>query len=305
MRRLFYCALFAASTALTGCETFGFSSPTSPLLREAKDFRNTAPVPAPVARELSKELLPTYIVEPGDTLLVQPVEFDSPVRMPPDQVVLQDGSIDLGIYGRPVVSGKTLAQIEPQVQDLVNAKERDRQKERAVLNKEKEPDFRPVSITVRLIGRVSKVYYVLGEVNVPNAYPITGRETVLDALVQAGGLNRKAARNMIVVSRPRSPDGCRIVLPVCYDQIVQLGDTSTNYQLHPGDRVFVPSQGTFASITKFFCRKCVGPCCRPQVSCFGGGCAETAVPCGTSTPQPTPTLPVAPASTTLPLPDVK
>jgi polysaccharide export outer membrane protein len=28
---------------------------------------------------------------------------------------------------------------------------------------------------------------------------------------------------------------------VCYREIVQIGDTSTNYQLAPGDRVFVPS----------------------------------------------------------------
>jgi protein involved in polysaccharide export with SLBB domain len=294
-------AMFLAA-ALTGCGMFGFSPPVDPLLKDAKEFREVAPVPAPVPRELAKELLPTFVVEPGDTLLVQPVELDTPVRFPPDQLVFLDGTIDLGIYGRPVVAGRTLVQIEPMIQDLVNTKERERAKEKAAFLKEKEPEFRPVPITVRLIGRVSKVYYVLGEVHSPNAYPLSGRETVLDAIVQAGGLSHRAARDQIVLSRPTPPEGCRVLLPVCYDQIVQLGDTSTNYQLMPGDRVFVPSQGMLASLLPFAQQRCGcrgGPCCRPQVSCFGGGCASPNGGCATTVPATSvvhPPVPAGPAT---------
>src|SRR5262249_18057564 len=224
-----------------------------------------------VSRELSKELLPTYVVEPGDTLLVQPVEFDSPVRFPPDQPVLLDGTIDLGVYGRPVAAGKTLAQIELEVQELVNAKERAKLA-KMVKEPEKAPEPKPILITVRLVGRVSKVYYVLGEVHSPNAYPLSGRETVLDAIMQAGGLNKQAAHDLIILSPPTPPDGCRPLYPVCYDQIVQLGDTTTNYQLQPGDRVFVPSQGILETLLPCLHRRQNGPCCRPQVSCFGGEC---------------------------------
>lgn len=268
MRTLGLTAAFLVSAALTGCESLGFSTPVNPLLKDAKAMRTQAPVTVPVPRELSKELLAAYIVEPGDTLLVQPVEFDAPVRFPPDQPVFPDGTIDLGLYGRPVVAGKTLAEIEPQVQELVNAKE-----------KQRAAGAKPVPIAVRLIGRVSKVYYVLGDVNVPNSYPITGRETVLDAIVQAGGLTRRAARDQIVLSRPTSPEGCRVLYPVCYDQIVQLGDTTTNYQLQPGDRVFVPSQGFVESLLPFLIKTKSGPCCRPQVSCFAEGCPAPANGC--------------------------
>lgn len=31
------------------------------------------------------------------------------------------------------------------------------------------------------------------------------------------------------------------VLPVRYQQIIQMGEVSTNYQLLPGDRIYVPS----------------------------------------------------------------
>ena len=116
-------ALCAAGCSTVG-ESLGISTPTNPLLKDAKMIRDSAPVPAPVPRELAKELLPTHVIEPGDTLLVQPVELDSPVRLPPDQPVEPDGTIDLGQYGRPVVAGKTLAQVETQIREIIKAHEK-------------------------------------------------------------------------------------------------------------------------------------------------------------------------------------
>ncbi len=264
---------------VVGCSTvgdsLGLSSPTYPLTKTAKAIRDSAPVPAPVARELAMELLPTHVVEPGDTLLVQPVELDAPIRLPPDQPVQPDGTIDLGQYGRPVVAGKTLQGVEDQIRDVIKAKNKD-----------------AVAITVRLLARPGKVFYVLGEVNAPGAFPITGHDTVLSAITQAGGLTRKASEQNIIVSRPTVPDGCRVVFPVCYTNIVQLGDTTTNYQLQTGDRVFVSSRGTLESFLPARCQKTTAACCRPQASCFGGGCATSLAP----VPAPAPTPPPAPAA---------
>src|SRR5437868_10281190 len=74
---------------MAGCSALGLQSPTSSrsnnqLTKDAKELREEAPVPAAVPRELNKTLLPTYIVEPGDVLLVQPVDLDSPIRLPGD-----------------------------------------------------------------------------------------------------------------------------------------------------------------------------------------------------------------------------
>ncbi|WP_439621357.1 polysaccharide biosynthesis/export family protein [Gemmata sp.] len=262
--------------AVTGCstigDTLGFSSPSYPLTKTAKEIRDTVPVPAPVARELAMELLPTHIVEPGDTLLVQPVELDAPVRLPPDQLVQPDGTIDLGQFGRPVVAGSTLAHIETQIRDIIRAKQKE-----------------PVAVTVRLLSRPGRVFYVLGEVNAPGAFPITGRDTVLSAVTQAGGLTRKASEQNIIVSRPTVPDGCRVVLPVCYTNIVQLGDTTTNYQLQSGDRVYVSSKGTLEGLLPARCQKPNAACARPQASCFGGGCAT-----GCAAPGGAVAIPAAP-----------
>src|SRR5205807_8304037 len=168
---------------------------------------------------------------------------------------------DLGLYGRVQVAGKPIEAVEAQVQAIVQAKT---------------PNAGPIN--VRLVGRNSKVYYVLGQVNAPGSFPLQGRETVLDGIVAAGGLNARASRNNIILSRPTTPEGCRIVLPVCYRQIVQLGDTTTNYQLQPGDRIYVPAmtfwEGIFGEDKET--KKGCSPCKGPQTACpWGCGGAAT------------------------------
>ncbi|HYH68872.1 MAG TPA: SLBB domain-containing protein [Urbifossiella sp.] len=253
------------AAAAVGCETLGLSPPANQLLPVTKEIRNSEPMPPAVPRELAKELHPPFVVEPGDILLVQPADLDAPLRLPPDQTVFADGTIDLGVYGRPVVAGKVLPQIEAEVKELIHAKEKGKD---------------AVAVTVRLIGRNSKVYYVLGEVNAPGAFPIKGNETVLDGIMSAGGITRRASEQNVVLSRPTPPDGCRVVYPVCYTNIVQLGDTTTNYQLQPGDRIYVPGKGMLEGLLPQRCQK-GGPCSGPQVACWWGGNCPSPANCAT------------------------
>ena len=218
------------------------------MLESARQIRDATGVPPDLPRELDKRVLPPYLVEPGDVLLVAVVDLDSPVRIPGDQPVMPDGTITLGSYGRPVVAGKTLDEIEAMIRALVQSHGQ-----------------APARISVRLVSRQSKVFYVLGEVNAPGAFPLTGRETVLDGILMAGGLNDRASRRDIVLSRPTRPEDCRVVLPVCYREIVQLGDTTTNYQLAPGDRIFVASKARWEDAR--CCQPGDGPCAKLQAPC--------------------------------------
>jgi polysaccharide biosynthesis/export protein len=278
MRRIALVVCLAAFAAAgTGCSSLGISPPRYKLLPESQQFRDLATPPPALPRELAKTPLSEYLLEPGDALLIQPADFDSPVRIPADQPILPDGAIELGVYGRPVVAGFTVPQVEAEVARLVKAKE-----------------GKEYPIVVRLVGRQSKVYYVLGEVNSPGSFPLSGRETVLDGLMAAGGLTRSAQEKKVILVRPSHPDGCREVLPVCYPQIVQLGDTSTNFQLRPGDRIYVPSQGTLESF--FPSRsKTSPPCCKPHVPCYTGGggaaCPPAGVPTAAAMPMPVPAAP--------------
>ena len=229
-------ALALVSGLMSGCATTpgrGFNPfPQGHKLTEsAKAMRDANARPLQVPRELEKQPLPTYTVEPGDVLLITPTDLDSPVRFAADQPVLPDGTINLGKYGHPVVMGRTIPEIEEIVRVVTKTQAKD-------------AGF----ISVRLIARQSKVYYVIGEVNSPGTFVLNGRETALDAIMQAGGLTDRASRDNIILSRPSKPNCPRIVLPVCWKQIVQLGDTTTNYQIAPGDRIYVPTRSFLESI---------------------------------------------------------
>jgi protein involved in polysaccharide export with SLBB domain len=245
----------AALAGLSGC-----SSPSGgrltlfpeahKLIEPAKLLRESSCPPSDVARELDKVVSGSYTVEPGDVLLAQPASLDSPVRLPGDQPVLPDGTIQLGRYGHVQVAGKPVEAIQSEVNAFIHAQV---------------PECGP--IVVRLVTRESKVFYVLGEVNAPGSFPLKGRETVLDAIVAAGGLNSNASRRGIILTRPTAPNSCRVVLPVHYNAIVQVGDTTTNYQIRCGDRVYVPSKSLWDDIVACFEKKHTPPC-PPPVSCF-------------------------------------
>lgn len=220
--------LHAGGCSMSPGGRFTLFPESSCLTTDARVIRRSTPAPIELSRELDKQVSGPYIVEPGDVLLVQPSSLDSPARLPGDQPILADGTIQLGRYGRYQAAGKPVEIIEREINDLISREVKD-----------------AGPILVRLVSRESKMFYVLGEVNAPGAYPLRGREAVLDAILAAGGLNSGASRRNIILTRPTSPDSCRVILPVRYNEIVQLGDTTTNYQIRAGDRIFVPSRSLY------------------------------------------------------------
>jgi polysaccharide export outer membrane protein len=96
---------------------------------------------------------------------------------------------------------------------------------------------------VEVTGYNSKVYYVIydggGAGQQVARMPITGNETVLDAVSQLAGLPVVSDAKRIWISRP-APAGCScFTMPVDWHAITECADTRTNYQILPGDRVFV------------------------------------------------------------------
>ncbi len=265
---LVWLALLGATASPLGCSSFTLFPSGDFLLSSTKELTKSVPANAVVPRELDKTVLSAYIVQPGDVLLVEPVQLDSPLRFPADQTVLPDGTIELGRFGRLIVAGRTLEQIETDVAAAVHGIE----KEGGAVN-------------VRLVDPQSAVYYVLGEVNSPGSYPFIGRETVLDAILAAGGLTDKASACNIILSPPSTPCGCRTVIPICYKNIVQQGDTTTNYQVMPGDRIFVATRTLWESLIPIHsCHDC--PNCNGK-KCPCGPCSAGATPTTTySVPEP-------------------
>lgn len=232
---------------MSGCSSW-FQPRSHQLMRVTGDISNGNGQIYPLPRELSKTLFAEHRLEPGDVLLVEPAEFDASIRLSGDQTVQPDGAIELGHFGRLMVAGQTTEEVRINVESLIREKTKSK-----------------VAVNVRLVEMSGKVVYVLGEVNSPGAYPLKGNETVLDAIIAAGGVNSQADQTRVILNKPTVPFDRRVVLPVCYKHIVQLGDTTTNYQLEPGDRIYVPSQNFWRSVFLFwlpekdYCPRCAAP----------------------------------------------
>ncbi len=249
---LFLCMIMMLVATQTGCRTAAsiglpVSTGSNYLLSDAVKIRQSAGHQKGIATELAKLTLPAHRVEAGDVLVIEPSDFNSPIRLPGDQTVQQDGTIELGSYGRLQVAGLSAEEIQARVGDLVATCEiAKRQTDIELTSHQTEGpgisrESADYGVTVRLVNTESGLYYVMGEVNAPGSYPLVGHETVLDALISAGGLSDQANDHKIILTRPQLGGGPRVILPVCYQQILQLGDVSTNYQLQPGDRIYVPS----------------------------------------------------------------
>jgi polysaccharide export outer membrane protein len=198
-----------------------------------------------VPREFSKVSMPDYVVEPPDLILVEVLEALPGREIHGERLVRPDGKISLGFYGDVYVAGLTTEQIKEKLVIHLRKYLTDstlglvRYNEKTQQFEDRDP-IESDRVFVDVTAYNSKVYYIQGDVGSPGRLPITGNETVLDAIIYAGGLTGTAAQQNIRVVRPAPPGACcQQVLPVNYPAIVNVGDTTTNYQLMPGDRIVV------------------------------------------------------------------
>jgi polysaccharide biosynthesis/export protein len=136
-----------------------------------------------------------------------------------------DGYVNLGTYGQVYVTGLTVAEAKSAVEEHLADYLEDPQ------------------VAVDIYTYMSKVYYVITEGggfgdNIVR-FPITGKETVLDAITQVNGLSRFSSKRVWIARPSPGDDGCFQTLPVKFDDIMRGAGIATNYQILPGDRVFI------------------------------------------------------------------
>jgi polysaccharide export outer membrane protein len=203
-------------------------------------------------REFQKVSMPDYVVEPPDLLLVEVLEALPGRPISGERLVRPDGKISLGFYGEVYVAGLTTTEIKEKIVLHLRQFLQDELLGLWKIDESGTPndpsDDKQVEVDPRDSDRVfvdvtaynSKVYYVQGDVAAPGRMPITGNETVLDAINYAGGLIATAAPQNIRLVRPAPPGACcEQVLPINLAAIVSGGDPTTNYQIMPGDRIMV------------------------------------------------------------------
>jgi len=178
--------------------------------------------------ELRKVSQNPYTIEPPDELEITVLPA-FPDWSTATFAVLADGNVDLGFAGDVYLSGLTLAEAEERIAAQLNDLARDQ---------ETKPK-RPYRVSVRLATGQSKYYYVLGTVTTQGRFKVNGNDTVLDAILQAG-LKSNSLPSKAYLVRPHPLGGPDQVYKIDWFGIKDRGDTLTNYQVFPGDRVVVP-----------------------------------------------------------------
>lgn len=224
--------LFFTTTALFACGCQTVKTP------EEKIAKSNLP------RELSKISQPEYVVEPPDIIVVEVLEALPGRPITGERLVRPDGTISLSFYGDVYVAGLDLTQIKEKI--LLHLRKYINDEVLGLAVEDADGKLKIIEpkdsnrIFVDVISFNSKVYYVQGDVGVPGRLPITGNETVLDAINYAGGLIPTASSVNIRLVRPAPPGACcEQTLPVNLAAIVNAGDPTTNYQMMPGDRLVV------------------------------------------------------------------
>jgi polysaccharide biosynthesis/export protein len=153
-----------------------------------------------------------------------------------EHLVRPDGTVGLGIYGSVHVAGLTLTNakktIETHLSKFVQQPE----------------------VIVDVLAYNSKVYYVIFDQGGAGQriirMPITGNETVLDAISEVSGLTVVSDAKKIWLTRPSRELEEDQVLPVDWKAVTTRGRSETNYQLLPGDRIYVKADPMITVDTK-------------------------------------------------------
>ncbi len=165
----------------------------------------------------SAESNEAYKLNQGDVLQISVWGEDS---LQKEVRVLPDGSITFPLAGRVEVANATGPEIEKRITEKLKTYLPDPQ------------------VTVVISNIEGNRAYIIGKVLRPGAVLLTGPMTVMQAISQAGGLDRFADADSIKVLRGNT--GTQTVLPVNYDKLIKGQDLSSNVLLNTGDTILVP-----------------------------------------------------------------
>lgn len=162
-----------------------------------------------------------YVIGPGDTLNVfvwRNADISATVPVRPD------GKISTPLVEDMVAVGKTPTQLARDMEAVLAEYIRSPQ----------------VNIIVQgFVGTFAEQIRVVGQAAQPRALSYREQMTLLDVMIEVGGLTDFAAGNRSKVVR-RLPDGSTEEYRVKLDDLLNDGDMSQNIQMRPGDVVVIP-----------------------------------------------------------------
>jgi len=135
--------------------------------------------------------------------------------------VSEEGRITLPLLGEVGVGNLTKFEVEKKLAGLAG--------EKIVLNPQ---------VTVHILEYLSRRVSVVGAVEKPGPFELLGRQTVLNAISEAGGLTRDAGEEIIIIRQ--LPEGESTSIRISIDGLFVQGDPKLNLVLEPGDVINVP-----------------------------------------------------------------
>jgi polysaccharide biosynthesis/export protein len=176
-----------------------------------------------------EEQLAQFLREPNVTVSL--LEMAGKQQIAGEHMVGPDGTVTLGSYGSVSVVGATVEEAKLAI-------------ERHLSQTLEDPE-----ISVDVFAYNSKVYYVITEGaglgDSVTRFPVTGNETILDAISNVNGLTSVSSKR-IWIARPTRVHGKIQILPVDWQAVTAQADPATNYQVMPGDRIFVAEDSLVA-----------------------------------------------------------
>lgn len=187
-------------------------------------FAQNKPTKATAAPEMAKasaddkSRADEYVIGPDDVLSIAVWKEPDFTKITP---VRPDGMISVALAGDIKAAGLTVRQLQENLKKLLTA---------YVANPE---------VTVSVQEFHSQKFNIMGQVNKPGAYPLTGPTTVLDGLAQAGGFKDFAKTKKIYVLRTMA-DGKQMKYLFNYNEVIKGNQMDTNIQLEARDTIVVP-----------------------------------------------------------------
>lgn len=176
------------------------------------------------AGEGSYATVSDYLIGVEDTLEVNVWRNpDLSVSVP----VRPDGRISVPLLGDVKAGGKRPEQVADEIQQELAQYIR-------------EPQVTVILTALRSHEFISRIR-VTGAVQTPASLPYRQGMTVLDAILEAGGLNEFASPNRASLYR-KGLDSTTAQYDVLLGEILHSGELETNYRLLPGDIITVPER---------------------------------------------------------------
>lgn len=93
-------------------------------------------------------------------------------------------------------------------------------------------------IVKNFVGAYSEQVRIVGQAAKPQAIPYRDGMTVLDVMIDVGGLTKFAAGNRAKLIRREGKK--EVTIPLRLDDLLNKGEMSANMPIHPGDTIIIP-----------------------------------------------------------------